>query len=217
MTKAIHSELAPKNGERASPDGLAIRSNVAWRTLASEALTARDSARAANIELGMTFANHLCAFHLGDSAGMTLIGSPFASARDLAKFANEASAKGDAGAIRHFIGAAIRLHSEAMTALNDSRIATVSLHAANATIAELREDIADAPSMIDLSAERLRVTEANKARDAAQARANNAETALAKAERERVELVSKVNSQYAELESLRGALGVLMRFAEAAA
>lgn len=210
MTKAIHSELAPKDGERATDDGLAIRSNKAWRTLASEALDARDSARAANIELGMTYANHLCAFHIGDSAGMTLIGSPFASARDLAKFANEASAKGDAEAIRYFVGAAIRLHSEAMTALNDSRIATESLHAANATIAELREDIADAPSSIDMAAERLRVAEANKAR------CNNAENIIKRKDAELDAINRRYNAMFAELESVKAALGVLTRFVESA-
>lgn len=216
MTKAIHNELAPKEGERASPDGFAIRSNKAWRELASEALTERDSARAANIELGMTYANHLCAFHIGDSAGMTLMGSPFASARDLAKFANEASAKGDAEAIRYFVGAAIRLHSEAMTALNDSRIATESLHAANATIAELREDIADAPSSIDMAAERLRVAEANKARDAAQARCNNAENIVKRKDAELDAINRRYNAMFAELESVKAALGVLTRFVESA-
>lgn len=216
MTKAIHSELAPKEGERATAEGLAIRSNTAWRTLASEALTARDSARAANVELGMTYANHLSAFHLGDSEGMALMGSPFQSARDLATYAGQVARSGHPAALQHFVGAALRLHGEACGALSVVRDETESLHAANATIAELREDIADAPSSIDLAAERLRVAEANKARDAAQARANNAENIVKRKDAELDAINRRYNAMFAELESVKAALGVLTRFVESA-
>lgn len=40
--RALHTDLAPREGERVSPDGAAIRSNTAWKELAHNALCERD-------------------------------------------------------------------------------------------------------------------------------------------------------------------------------
>lgn len=112
--RALHTDLAPREGERVSPDGAAIRSNVAWKEMAHNALCERDKWIAEGLK------------------------------------------------------------------------ATESEQAANARAADYRRE-----------------------RDAAQARANNAEMHARRLESYRAADTGRFNALYAELEAIKGALAIL--------
>lgn len=204
MAKLVHPELAPKEGERVSPNGLAVRSNAAWRELTSESLTIRDSAiqradtmesryRAESLKVNAIRAE----LNQCDDSESSLANSPFPDARMIASGAMDGC---PAYAVRRVILAARGLHRAALNAADAERQAVEREHAANAKAAALIDELNEAREA--LAYER-------RARDAAQARANNAQAVINRLTAERESIERRFNAMFAEREAIKGALAIL--------
>lgn len=204
MAKLVHPELAPKEGERVSPNGLAVRPNAAWRELASESLTIRDSAiqradtmesryRAESLKVNAIRAE----LNQCDDSGSSLANSPFPDARMIASGAMDGC---PAYAVRRVILAARGLHRAALNAADAERQAVEREHAANAKAAALIDELNEAREA--LAYER-------RARDAARARANNAQAVINRLTAERESIERRFNAMFAEREAIKGALAIL--------
>lgn len=204
MAKLVHPELAPKEGERVSPNGLAVRSNAAWRELASESLTIRDSAiqRADTMESRYRAESRIvnairAELNQCDDSESSLANSPFPDARMIASGAMDGC---PAYAVRRVILAARGLHRAALNAADAERQAVEREHAANAKAAALIDELNEAREA--LAYER-------RARDAAQARANNAQAVINRLTAERKSIERRFNAMFAEREAIKGALAIL--------
>lgn len=132
-----------------------------------------------------------------DDSESSLANSPFPDARMIASGALD----GDpAHAVRRVILAARGLHRAALKAANAERAAVEREHAANAKLAALSEELTEAREA--LAYER-------RARDAAQARANNAQAVINRLTEERNAIERRFNALYGEREAIKGALATL--------